>query len=90
MSKSYWQPAATSSSAHRVTLNAMICAVIVVPTLAPRITPIAWERFIRPDETNPTTRTVVTEDDWMTAVTKAPVTCSLAATPRTRMPVSPW
>ena len=45
---------------------------MVVPTLAPRITGIAWLRFMTPDEMNPTTNTVVTEDDWMTAVTPAP------------------
>ena len=41
----------------------MIWAVIVVPTLAPRITPIDWLRFSRPAETKPTTSTVVTLTD---------------------------
>ncbi len=34
------KPTATNTSAHRVTLKAMICAVIVVPMLAPRMTGI--------------------------------------------------
>lgn len=37
--------------------------VIVVPILAPMMTPIAWERFIKPAFTNPTTMTVVAEED---------------------------
>ena len=47
-------------------------AVIVVPTLAPKITPTAWESFIIPEFTKPTTITVVAEEDWITAVTPAP------------------
>ena len=46
--------------------------VIVVPTLAPMIMPIAWLSFMIPALTNPTTITVVAEDDWITAVTAAP------------------
>ena len=46
--------------------------VMVVPILAPMITPIAWESFMIPEFTNPTTITVVADDDWMTAVTPAP------------------
>ena len=45
---------------------------MVVPTLAPRITPMAWLRVMTPEEMKPTTSTVVTDDDWMTAVTPAP------------------
>ena len=41
--------------------------------LAPMITPIDCWRFSRPAERKPTTRTVVTDEDWITAVTKAPV-----------------
>jgi hypothetical protein len=37
------------------------------------ITPIDWLTDISPAETKPTTNTVVTDEDWMTAVTKAPV-----------------
>ena len=47
-------------------------AVTVVPTFAPRITPTAWESFIIPEFTNPTTITVVADEDWITAVTPAP------------------
>ena len=37
--------------------------VIVVPTLAPIIIPIAWRSFIIPEFTKPTTITVVAEED---------------------------
>ena len=37
--------------------------VIVVPTLAPMIIPTAWDNFIIPELTKPTTITVVAEDD---------------------------
>ena len=40
--------------------------------LAPMITPTAWDSFIMPEFTNPTTITVVAEEDWITAVTSAP------------------
>ncbi len=40
--------------------------------LAPIIIPIAWESFIIPELTKPTSITVVADDDWMTAVTPAP------------------
>ena len=53
-------------------LNAMICAVTVEPMLAPMITPTDWVNVIRPALTKPTTITVVTEDDCMTAVMTAP------------------
>lgn len=46
--------------------------VIVVPTLAPIITPMARESFIMPELTKPTTITVVADEDCITAVTKAP------------------
>ena len=49
-----------------------IHAVIVVPTLAPRITPTALDKLIIPELTKPTTITVVAEDDWIIAVTPAP------------------
>ncbi len=47
-------------------------AVIVVPTLAPIITLTACSSRIIPEFTNPTTITVVAEEDWITAVTPAP------------------
>jgi len=77
------KPTAIMSKAYFVTLNATICAVMVVPILAPIITPIACSRFIRPAVTKPTTITVVTDDDCTTAVTPAPV-----STPLKRLPVS--
>ena len=46
--------------------------VIVVPILAPIIMPTAWFSFIIPELTNPTTITVVAEEDCITAVTTAP------------------
>ncbi len=64
-------------------LNATICAVIVVPTLAPNITPTDCTRVMIPALTKPTTSTVVTDDDWITAVTRAPVMA-----PRNALPVS--
>ena len=57
----------------------MTCAVIVVPMFAPMITPIAWVKLIRPAEMKPTSRTVVTDEDWMIAVTDAPESTTLAA-----------
>ncbi len=67
------KPKPIISSAALVTLKATICAVIVVPMFAPMITPTDWDSDIRPAEMKPTTSTVVTDDDWITAVTKAPV-----------------
>ena len=46
--------------------------VAVVPMLAPMMTPTACDSRMMPEFTNPTTITVVAEDDWMTAVTSAP------------------
>ena len=51
--------------------------VIVVPTLAPMIIPTAWDNFMIPEFTKPTTITVVAEDDWITAVTPAPSNTAL-------------
>ena len=76
-------PIAISGNASAVVLKATICAVTVVPTLAPNITPTDCTRVMMPALTKPTTSTVVTEDDWITAVTMAPVTA-----PRTGFPVS--
>ena len=72
---------AISGKARAVVLNATICAVIVVPTLAPKITPTDCTRVMSPALTNPTTSTVVTEEDWITAVTMAPVTAPIAGLP---------
>ena len=46
--------------------------VTVVPILAPMMTPIAWDRFMIPALTKPTTMTVVADELWMTAVITAP------------------
>ena len=46
--------------------------VMVVPILAPMMMPTAWFSFMMPEFTNPTTITVVAEEDWITAVTPAP------------------
>ena len=74
LAKDIRNPPATSSSAYFLMGKATICAVIVVPMSAPRMTPMACESDIRFAVTNPTSITVVTEDDWMMAVTTAPVT----------------
>ena len=57
--------------------------VAVVPMLAPIMIPMALASFIIPELTKPTTMTVVADDDWMTAVTKAP-----SRTPRKVVDVS--
>ncbi len=49
-----------------------ICAVTVVPILAPIITPTACIRFISPELTKLTTITVVALEDCMMAVNTAP------------------
>ena len=49
----------------------------VVPIFAPMIRPTAWFSFIIPAFTNPTTITVVADDDWITAVTPAPSSTAL-------------
>ena len=63
--------------------SAMSCPVIVVPMLAPMMIQTACCRVIRPELTNPTTMTVVADDDWMTAVIAAPT-----STPLIRLDVS--
>ena len=67
------KPAATRVREYCVTLKATIWAVIVVPIEAPMMMPIDCERESRTAEMKPTTNTVVTEEDWMMAVTTAPV-----------------
>ena len=47
-------------------------AVMVVPILAPMMTPTDWLRAIIPELTRPTSMTVTAEEDWITAVTSAP------------------
>ncbi len=40
---------------------------------APMMTPMDWVMVMRLAVTKPTTNTVVTDEDWTTAVTKAPL-----------------
>ena len=65
-------------------LRAMIQPVTLVPISAPWITLMAWESFIMPEFTKPTTITEVAEDDWMTAVTAAPSRTPLSGVPARR------
>ena len=65
------------------TSNAISWPVIVVPILAPMMIQTAWRRVIIPELTNPTTMTVVADDDWITAVMTAPT-----RTPRKRLAVN--
>ena len=58
-------------------LNAISCAVTVVPIFAPIITAAAWYRFIRPALTKPTTITVVALLLWIIPVIIAPVATPL-------------
>ena len=53
-------------------LRTSIQPVMVVPMLAPMMTPMAWRRAMKPLLTSPTTITVVTELDWTQQVTKVP------------------
>ena len=64
---------ATRINAYWVILKATIWAVKVLPILAPIMTPTDWVSVIKPAEMNPTTSTVVTDEELSTAVTKAPV-----------------
>ncbi len=56
-------PMITTRGAISDRLNAISCPVTVVPILAPRITPDACIRFIRPELTKLTTITVVALED---------------------------
>ncbi len=53
-------------------LNATNCAVMVVPILAPIITPMACSSLMRPAFTKLTHITVVAPEDWIIAVTTRP------------------
>ena len=76
-------PTKASSGAMTPTSRAMSCPVMVVPMLAPMMIHTACRRVIMPEFTNPTTITVVAEEDWMTAVMPAPT-----STPKMRLEVS--
>ena len=60
-----------------IPLRLKIHEVTVVPILAPMIMPTAWESFIIPEFTKPTTMTVVAEELWISAVTPAPSATAL-------------
>ena len=74
-------------------LNAVICAVTVVPILAPIMTPIAWASVMRPDVTKPMTMTSVAEELCTKIVTAIParidVTLLVVALPRMTFRLSP-
>ena len=53
--------------------TATIHAVMVVPRLAPMITPIDWMRVSSPALTKDTTSTVVADEDWTSEVVRKPV-----------------
>ena len=52
--------------------SATICAVTVVPMLAPMMIAVACLRVMTPALTKPTTMTVVADELWMIAVTPVP------------------
>jgi hypothetical protein len=56
----------------------MSWTVNVVPTSAPRMIPIAWWRVRSPAWTKPMSITVVAVEDWISAVTPAPVSAALS------------
>ena len=58
-------------------IHATSHAVIVVPKLAPMMTPIDSVSVSKPALTKLTTRTVVAEDDWTREVVKNPVNTEL-------------
>ena len=74
-------------------LNAVICAVTVVPILAPMMTPIAWLSVMRAEETKPMTMTSVAEELCTKIVTAIParieVTLFLVALPSITFRLSP-
>ena len=54
------------------TSRAIKTLVMVVPILAPKITPVACARSMIPALIKPMTMTVVAEEDWITTVTNTP------------------
>jgi hypothetical protein len=59
--------------------------VIVVPMLAPRMTPTAWCTCMSPALTSPTMITVVTVDDWTRTVTPVPTAVAVSRLSVTRL-----
>ena len=58
-----------------------ICAVMVVPIFAPRMTPTDCCSDMMPAFTKPTTMTVVADEDWITIVTTKPISSALNTLP---------
>ena len=54
-------------------IRRMICAVTVVPMLAPSTMLTAWRRFRIPAPIRPTVSTMVAVELWIMAVTRVPV-----------------
>ena len=76
-----------------ISISLMICAVIVVPMLAPITMLTACLRFRIPALIRPTVRTIVAVELWITAVTSIPVitpiTTFWVALPRTLLRAEP-
>ena len=66
------KPMPISRSENCCTLKARSCTVKVVPMSAPRMTPSDWRKETRPADTNPISIRVVADEDWVSAVTRAP------------------
>ena len=62
-----------------ISIRRIICAVTVVPIFAPRTIHTACLRFKTPAVISPTVITIVAVDDWITAVTRAPVSTPMKA-----------
>jgi hypothetical protein len=58
---------------------------MVVPMLAPMITPTAWWSCMSPAFTSPTTMTVVMVEDWTRTVTPVPVAVAMNRLSVTRL-----
>ena len=70
-------PANRMNGAIAEMLNAVICAVTVVPMLAPMMTPMAWDRFIIPELTKPMTMISVADELWTRIVTANPTNTAM-------------
>ena len=53
-------------------INRIICAVMAVPTLAPRTIPMDWRKVRNPAPTRPTVNTMVAVELWIIQVTSIP------------------
>ena len=92
----YPRPTTGTANAEILKLNPKIetiQAVIVVPILAPKITPADWAKEMSPAFTNVTTITVVAPEDWIIIVMSIPVkiatTLLLVTTLKVRCNFSP-